>query len=250
MTLQRFGKSDGSTAEYLTRVEASLGTLAPETRAEVMESARARVDLTLELAGATDDPSRSLLILERELGSPERLAGQLRLSVPVAEQLPTAGNFLKTCRCCKREVPPAAAVCPHCLVRVSTSGISGGGGGFEYRSPTTIRGIPLVHVAWGRDAQGRHRVAKGIIAVGRFAIGVVAVGQAAAGVITIAQAGAGLLFCLGQLATGGLAVGQIAIGAVAIGQIALGLAFAAGQVAVGYAAKGMTAVSLGKLFGP
>ncbi len=247
MTVQRFGKSDGSVADYLTRVEASFGALTPETRAQLLDTARARVDLTLELAGATDDPARSLVVLERELGSPERFAGQLRLSAPVTEPSPSADSVLTTCRCCKREVAREAVLCPHCGARTPANRI--GGTGYEYKSPTTIRGIPLVHVAWGRDARGKHRVAKGIIAVGRFAIGVVAVGQAAAGVITIAQAGAGLLFCLGQLAVGSLAVGQIAIGAVAIGQIALGLAFAAGQVAVGYTAKGMAAFSLSKLFG-
>jgi len=85
--------------------------------------------------------------------------------------------------------------------------------GFEWKSKASIFRIPLIHVAFGKDERGRLRVAKGIIAVGQFAVGL----------ITIAQFGVGVFFALGQF-VGGLAVaGQIAAGLVAVGQAVAGL---------------------------
>jgi hypothetical protein len=105
--------------------------------------------------------------------------------------------------------------------------------GIHWKSRTRLFGIPLVHVAIGRDAKGRVRVAKGFIAIGQFAVGG----------ITFAQFGIGILFGLGQVVfgltaigqvAGGLlvSVGQIAVGVVAIGQLAAGL-YAIGQVGWG-----------------
>jgi hypothetical protein len=95
--------------------------------------------------------------------------------------------------------------------------------GFEYKTKTEIRGWPLVHVAFGKDEQGRIRVARGIIAIGQFGIGL----------ITFAQLGIGVLFAFGQLVGGLFAIGQVApavffgigqltTGHVAIGQLAVG----------------------------
>jgi hypothetical protein len=69
--------------------------------------------------------------------------------------------------------------------------------GLDYRSKTTLFGLPLVHVATGMDpATGRKRVAKGIMAIG-----------------DIAQGG---------IAFGGIAVGGIAVGGLAMGVFAFG----------------------------
>ncbi len=68
------------------------------------------------------------------------------------------------------------------------------------------------------------RVAKGIVAIGQFAIGVV----------TIAQFGVGILFGLGQFVFGLAVVAQFAVGiAFGLGQLATGYV-AIGQVALGY----------------
>jgi hypothetical protein len=67
-------------------------------------------------------------------------------------------------------------------------------------------------------------VARGIVAVGQFAIGVIA----------IAQFGVGLLFGFGQIILSPVAVAQIAIGILfGLGQLACGVV-AIGQVAVAY----------------
>ena len=95
--------------------------------------------------------------------------------------------------------------------------------GFEYKTKAEIRGWPLVHIAFGRDADGKLRVAKGIIAIGQFGIGL----------ITFAQIGVGLLFGFGQFMAGLLAIGQFGLGVImGIGQFATGHV-AIGQIAVG-----------------
>ncbi|HAV43001.1 TPA: hypothetical protein DCX15_03180 [bacterium] len=97
--------------------------------------------------------------------------------------------------------------------------------GFEWKSKTTLFGLPLIHIAIGWTIgleEGRWRlrpkVAKGIIAIGQFAFGV----------ITIAQIGIGLLF----------GFGQVILGLTVVAQFALGVIFGLGQFATGYVAIG------------
>lgn len=86
----------------------------------------------------------------------------------------------------------------------------------------------------GRDRQsGKILVAKGVIAIGQFAVGVIAIGQFAVGVLfglaqfsiglfAVAQLALGLIFGLGQLATGITAIGQMAIGKYVLAQAGFG----------------------------
>src|SRR5262249_58430228 len=79
--------------------------------------------------------------------------------------------------------------------------------GKEFKSKTTIAGIPLVHIAYGiNPATGKKRVAKGVIAIGDVAVG-------------------GLAF--GGVACGGLAFGGVAAGLMSIGGVGV-LVFLAG----------------------
>jgi predicted Ser/Thr protein kinase len=119
--------------------------------------------------------------------------------------------------------------------------------GHEYRSQTTIAGIPLVHMAFGIDPMtGRKRIAKGIIAIGDTAIGLVAIGGAACGGIAWGGVAAGL-FSFGGLAVsiflsvGGLALGGFAFGGLAVGVISLGGA-AVGLYSFGGAVWGLHAL--------
>jgi hypothetical protein len=129
---------------------------------------------------------------------------------------------LTQCRECQKEISTEANYCPHCWAPFPAKK-KWQGRGFEWKSKQTFYGYPLVHIAFGRDAQNRIRVAKGVIAIGQFGIGL----------ITFAQAGIGVLFGFGQFILGltGLAqfaitglfgIGQFATGYVAIGQFALG----------------------------
>ena len=120
--------------------------------------------------------------------------------------------------------------------------------GREFRSKTTLFGVPLVHIAFGLDPRtGRPRTAKGIIAIGDRAVGGIAIGGAAAGGVAIGGAAVGLLslggaslgvlMAIGGLAMGGLAFGGLSVGVVAIGGGAIGL-YAYGGAAFGLHAMG------------
>ena len=92
---------------------------------------------------------------------------------------------------------------------------------FEYRSPWTLLGLPLIHIVTGCKQDGKILPAKGWIAVGGFAYGV--------------------LFAFGGFAVGAISVGGCSLGLVAIGGGALGLLAFAG-VALGFWAAGGTAL--------
>jgi predicted Ser/Thr protein kinase len=120
--------------------------------------------------------------------------------------------------------------------------------GFEYKSKTTLFGLPLVHMATGFDpATGRKRVAKGIFAYGDVACGVVAFGGVAYGGLVFGGLGFGVFpiagVAIGLFALGGLAIsllvalGGVAVSAVATGGLAVGY-FAQGGLALGVHASG------------
>lgn len=140
---------------------------------------------------------------------------------------------LVPCRECRREVSKTARACPQCGApfpgRPHWQGT-----GYEWKSRVTVLGYPLVHVAYGRNARGKLRVAKGVIAIGQFGIGLITLaqfgigllfgfGQFCLGLTAVAQVAVTPLFGLGQFATGYIAIGQFAIGSYALGQIAYGI---------------------------
>ena len=98
-----------------------------------------------------------------------------------------------------------------------------GESGVYWRTRAQLCGLPLVCIAFGNDSRGKMRVAKGVIAIGQFAVGGVAIAQFGAGIIGIGQFVFGVA-ALGQLALGVLTgIGQIGIGFFAVGQIVLGM---------------------------
>ena len=122
---------------------------------------------------------------------------------------------------------PKALICPHC--GVARPGVVFG---YEYRSKTTLLGLPLVHIVTGPrvdPAAGRLRltVAKGVIAIGNVAFGVVALGGVSLGVVSFGGVAVGIASLGGVslglvLALGGLAIGLVAVGGAAIGWYAFG----------------------------
>ena len=102
--------------------------------------------------------------------------------------------------------------------------------GFEYKSKTMVRGLPLIHINIGGVIPRR---AKGIIAMGDIAKGVVAIGGVSLGIVALGGVGIGLV------SIGGLAIGLIAaLGGGAIGAVACG-GGAAGLIAYGGGAIGL-----------
>lgn len=136
---------------------------------------------------------------------------------------------LTQCRECKKEISTEARQCPHCGAPFPAR-TKFGGRGFEWRSKQTFYGYPLIHIAFGRDAQNKMRVAKGVIAIGQFGIGLVTFAQFGIGILFgfgqfilgltgIAQFAVTGLFGLGQFATGYVAIGQFAFGYYALAQV-------------------------------
>ena len=100
--------------------------------------------------------------------------------------------------------------------------------GGEYRSKITIGGIPLLHIAWGKDLKtGKPRIARGIIAVGDIAHGAFAFGG-------VAKGG----FAFGGLAIGIVAIGGLGVGVISLSGMALALLFAYGGFAIAPVAIG------------
>jgi hypothetical protein len=144
------------------------------------------------------------------------------------------------CPECGREVSDQAASCPSCGYPLATAAGSrpaepGGPArplSYEYKSKKTILGLPLVHIVYGPVWAVGLKPARGIIAIGNFAVGVIAIGGFAVGIFAFAGIGLGLV-CVAGMAFGiGAGVGGIATGYVAIGGIAIG-SYAIGGLAVG-----------------
>lgn len=105
----------------------------------------------------------------------------------------------------------------------------------EFVSHQHFLGMPLLHYTRGICPEtGKRITARGIIAIGRFAVGIVAIGHASVGVIALGQAGFGVLLGLGQVSTGLCAVGQLSLAVLfGLGQFTTGFV-AVGQLAFGY----------------
>ena len=99
---------------------------------------------------------------------------------------------------------------------------------YEYKSKTSWRGLPLVHVHFGI----KHVRAKGVIAIGNVAQGIIAIGIVGLGIITFAPVSVGLLLAIGCIAAGGVAIGSLAAGLIAGGAVCAGI-YSMGGVAVG-----------------
>jgi RNA polymerase sigma factor (sigma-70 family) len=113
---------------------------------------------------------------------------------------------------------------------------------YEYRSPFTLLGLPLIHIRFNCVVAGKRLPAVGWIAVGDKAFGIlgaiggIAVGGFSFGGIAIglfALGGVGVgLFAFGGLSIGGIVMGGAALGYMAMGGGAIGWLGASGGAAV------------------
>jgi hypothetical protein len=93
---------------------------------------------------------------------------------------------MKECRDCQHIVSEKAFSCPNCGAPYPAKE-KWNGWGFEYKSKTTLLGLPLVHVSF-KYSQNRLPVpAKGIISIGQVGFGVINISQFGIGVVSISQ---------------------------------------------------------------
>ena len=123
---------------------------------------------------------------------------------------------MKICPTCQHEISGASAFGPHCGATLAPD--QNTSHGFEYKSAVCLFGLPLIHISFKYGPDHKPVVAKGVIAIGQFAIGYVA----------IAQFGIGM-FSFGQFVAGAFVVGQLAAGYGIMAQIGMYLHEGHGQ---------------------
>ncbi|MDW3646541.1 MAG: hypothetical protein R8P61_05755 [Bacteroidia bacterium] len=92
--------------------------------------------------------------------------------------------------------------------------------GYEYKSNAHLWGIPLLHISFKYEGRKKPVPAKGIIAIGQYAVGVVNIGQFGVGLFSIAQFSLSM-FSVGQFAIATYAISQFAIAREGIAQFGL-----------------------------
>ena len=93
---------------------------------------------------------------------------------------------MKKCRECQHEISEQAFSCPNCGAPYPAKE-KWDGWGYEYKSKTTIMGLPLLHISFKYRPNRRPVPAKGIIAIGQFGIGIINISQFGVGVISVSQ---------------------------------------------------------------
>jgi len=126
------------------------------------------------------------------------------------------------CRECGKDVSSKATICPACGVMYPANP-KWKGWGFEKKSERMVGALPLLHIAFGVDENGRVRKANGFIAIGQFA----------KGYFVLAQFGFAYILGIGQFILAPFALSQFAFGLLSIGQLAFGI-ISVGQFAIGY----------------
>ena len=93
---------------------------------------------------------------------------------------------MKPCRECQHQISEQATSCPSCGAPFPAKD-KWDGYGFEYKSRTTILGLPLVHISFKYRPNRVPVPAKGFVAIGQFACGIITISQFGVGFISISQ---------------------------------------------------------------
>ena len=116
---------------------------------------------------------------------------------------------MKPCRECKRQISEQAFACPQCGAPYPARD-AWDGWGYEYKSKLAIAGLPLIHVSFKYRPNRIPVPARGIIAIGQFAVGVVCIAQFSIGLLSISQFTIAA-FALAQFAAAYSLVAQVGV---------------------------------------
>ena len=93
---------------------------------------------------------------------------------------------MKPCRECNHQISEQAMACPNCGAPYPAKEYWDGWG-YEYKSKTSLFGLPLVHISFKYRSNRVAVPARGIIAIGQFAFGIISISQFGIGIISISQ---------------------------------------------------------------
>jgi hypothetical protein len=93
---------------------------------------------------------------------------------------------MKQCRECRHQISEQAVSCPNCGAPFPARE-KWDGWGFEYKSEASFLGLPLLHVSFKYRPNRVPVPAKGIIAIGQFAVGFFTLSQFGLGVVSVSQ---------------------------------------------------------------
>ena len=116
---------------------------------------------------------------------------------------------MKPCRACQHDVSEDALACPSCGAHYPAKP-KWDGWGYEYKSQTEIFGLPLIHISFKYRPNRVPVVARGVIAIGQFAVGLITISQFGIGLISISQFTIAV-FALAQFAFAYSLIAQIGV---------------------------------------
>ena len=116
---------------------------------------------------------------------------------------------MKKCRECRHDISEQAFSCPKCGAPYPAKE-KWDGWGYEYKSKAIITGLPLLHISFKYHPNRMPVPAKGIIAIGQFAIGIISIAQFGIGIISVSQFTIAA-FALAQFAVAYSLVAQIGL---------------------------------------
>jgi hypothetical protein len=116
---------------------------------------------------------------------------------------------MKKCRECQHDISEQALACPNCGAPYPARE-KWNGWGFEYKSKTSIMGLPLLHISFKYRPNKMPVPAKGIISIGQFGIGIITISQFGVGIISVSQFTVAV-YALAQFAAAYSLIAQIGV---------------------------------------